>query len=217
MQTERFRYVTALHGNEPKPVLGLEEMGVGQVVANPRALAKNVRFIEKDMNASFGTTGITYEENRAREVLVELAEKGEKIVIDMHTFSCDSPPFAIVVDEDLIPFAASLEIAHVVYMKHNIKSGHALINHVYGISVEVGRHDDPESLFRSQELVRRLESGLLVPTEVTIYEVFGRIMERGDYRNFEFDGEFFPVLYGETAYFAQGFYGLKAKKIAERR
>ena len=217
MKTERYRYVTALHGNEPKPVLGLEAMGVGQVVANPLALSRGVRFIEKDMNASFGTTGSTYEEIRAREVLVELAEKGEKVVIDMHTFSCDSPPFAIVVDEQLIPLASSLGIAHVVYMKHNIKGGHALINHAMGVSVEVGRHDDPESLLRAQELVRRLENGILMPNEANIYEVYGRITEKGEFHNFEHSSEFVPVLYGEKAYFDQGFYGLKAKKIAERR
>lgn len=217
MKSEKYRYVTALHGNEPKPTQGLATLGVDQIVANPRALVYRVRYIEKDMNASFGTAGITYEEIRAREVLAALSSKGEGIVIDMHTFSCDSPPFAIVVDEQLIPLAASLGITHVVYMKHNIKSGHALINHVSGISVELGKHDDLESFLRAQELVRRLENGILMPNEASIYEVFGRITEMGEFHNFEPSSEFVPVLYGEKAYFDQGFYGLMARKIAERR
>ena len=40
-----------------------------------------------------------------------------------------------------------MDFKHIVYMKHNIKKGNALINYRKGVSVELGRHDDPKSLF----------------------------------------------------------------------
>lgn len=86
--------ITAVHGNEYIPTLVLASMGVEQVVTNPVALAKGVRYTEKDLNASFGTGGKTYEEERARELMEQLDTRAS--VIDFHTFSCKSDPFAEV-------------------------------------------------------------------------------------------------------------------------
>lgn len=209
----KYQYVTALHGNEPLPSLALAEMGVDQVVANPRALARGVRFTEQDMNASFGREGEKYEERQAREVLARLDK--EQAVIDMHTFSRKSPPFAIIVDMKMLSLAKLVGMRRVVYMKHNIKAGHALINHRKGVSVEMGRHDDYKSFERVCEMVKRLEAGdVKRDSDVKVYEVFGRIKEKGKYVNFQSCREgYVPIFYGEEAYRDKGYLGLKAREI----
>lgn len=205
------QYVTSVHGNEYMPTLALASQGIAQVVANPRALARGVRYCEKDLNASFGTGGQAYEEKRARE-LVEILDKN-KLVVDFHTFSCVSESFAIIVDPAMLPLASSLGIKRVVYMKHNIKAGHALINYRHGVSVEVGGHSDPSSFETTLKIMRKLENDRVNPGKVRVYEVYGRIEERGEYTNFVETNGFFPVLYGERAYDNAGFYGLKAHEI----
>ncbi len=208
---QKIQFVTAVHGNEIMPTLALASEGIEQIVGNPAAVAKGVRFIEKDLNASFGAGGNTIEEKRARE-LDSLIDK-KRLVIDIHTFSCVSEPFAIVVDLDMMPLASSLGVKHVVYMKHNIKGGHSLINHHPGVSVEVGSHNDPKSFEITKNVVKKVIKDGIKPDKVKIYEVFGRIEEKGEYINFEEKNGFVPVLYGERAYDSAGFYGLKAREI----
>jgi succinylglutamate desuccinylase len=79
-----FQLVTAVYGNEIMPTLALASQGIAQVVANPRALARGLRYLEKDLNASFGTEGDSHEEKRARELMMTLDKK--KLVVDFHTF-----------------------------------------------------------------------------------------------------------------------------------
>ncbi len=209
MKMEQVQFVTAIHGNEPLPVLALASLGIDQIVANPKALSRNVRSVEKDMNASFGTDGHTYEEKRAREVLSQLNRK--KLVIDLHTFSAYSEPFVVIVDLKMFNFAKTLGFKNIVYMKHNIKKGHALINYQKGVSIEFGKHNDPESFRRVVDLICRLKKGISTEKEVMLYEVYGVINKPGKYENFKLheDG-FVPILAGENAY---DFYGLKARKM----
>lgn len=205
----KIKFVTAVHGNEPMPTLALASMGCDQVVANPKALSLRVRFTKKDMNASFGIGGKTYEEKQAKEVLKKIDKKS--YVLDLHTFSTKSDPFVIIVDLKLRDFAATLGFRHVVYMKHNIKKGNALINYRKGVSIELGNHDDEKSFNRACELVKRVRENRLKKRTVKLYEVYDIIKKPGKYVNFKYhkDG-FIPVLAGEKAY---SFPGLKAREI----
>jgi len=206
-----YKLITAVHGDEYIPTLALVSKGVAQVIGNPRALALRKRYVEQDLNASFGTSGESYEEKRAHE-LGELLDP-RKLVIDFHTFSIESEPFAIVVDLAMLPLASSLGLRKVVYMKHNVKEGHALINLHKGVSVEVGRHGDPISFERTLRIVGRLNKYGIKPARVKIYEVYGQINKRGKYINFEKNNGVIPVLYGEHAYDELGYYGLAAREI----
>ena len=206
---KNIQFVTAVHGNEPMPTLALVSMGEKQIIGNPRALARGVRYTEKDLNASFGTEGSSYEEKRASKLI----KSSDLIydVIDFHTFACDSQPFAIIVDVKQLKLAETLGVKHVVYMKHNIKAGHSLINFLPGVSVEVGNHADPNGFDLTQKIVKNVRSGKTFP--VRVYEVYARIEEKGEYLNFVEKDGFIPVLYGERSYDNQGFYGLKAREI----
>lgn len=207
-----FQFVAAVHGNEPLPHKALKNIGEKYVVGNPLALLFNRRYIQRDLNASFGTIGLAYEQFRAPEVLRQLNKND--LVVDFHTFSCVSAPFAVVVDLAMVPLAASLGVKHVAYMNFNIKKGHALINFRDGVSVEVGGHRDTGSYDLAQAIVARFKTDGIKPKPVKIFEVFGRIEKPGDYTNFvESSDGFVPVLYGEQAYIKQGFYGLKAREV----
>lgn len=212
--SKEIQFVTTIHGNEPVPGRALRGMGEKHVVGNPLALLLRRRFVNRDLNASFGSRGLTYEELRAPMVLNQLNK--EDLVVDFHTFSCESPPFAIIVDPSMLPLAASLGVDRVVYMKFSTKGGHALLNHRNGVSVEVGNHQDPKSSDLTKEIVTRLKTKGVYPEPIDLYEVFGKIETPGNYTNFvEHPDGFFPVLSGEKAYIKQGFYGLKARQVTK--
>lgn len=208
---KQINFISAIHGDEYMPTLALASINVAQVIGNPRALALRKRYVEKDLNASFGTKGELYEERRAKE-LGKILDP-HNLVLDFHTFSVESEPFVIIVDLKMLSLARLLGLKHIVYMKHNIKGGHALINHYSGVSVEVGRHDQPESFDRTIEIVKRLSRNKNKSGKAQIYEVYDRIKKRGNYINFKKTDEFTPILYGERAYDELGFYGLAAREI----
>lgn len=206
---KNIQFVTALHGNETLPVLALASINQNQLIGNPRALSKKVRFTEKDLNSSFGSMGTSYEEKRAHKILKLISTKST--VVDLHTFSGQSDPFVIIVDMKMLSFAKTLGFKNIVYMKHNIKKGHALINHRDGVSIEMGNHNDPKAFKRTIELVKRLKINEQRIGQSQIYEVYDIINKSGTYLNFEtYKGEFTPILAGENAY---DFYGLKARLI----
>lgn len=200
-------YTTVIHGNEPIPLFALHYLGIDQIVCNYPALIQNQRYLEKDLNQSFGTEGKTKEEIIAKEILNKIPLN--ESVIDFHTMSASSDPFAIIVDPKMAPLAVNTGLKHIVLMSHNIKSGHSLIDHRSGVSIEAGHHLDPNSF----ETVKNIVANINHPTDhITIfYEVYGIIEKTGNYQNFTLhpDG-FIPVLAGEKAY---PFPGLKAKII----
>ena len=202
-------FVAGLHGNECIPVFALAETGIAPIIGNPKALSDGKRFLDSDLNSSFGLKGKGYEIKRAKEIL-NLIPKNSK-VIDLHTFSAKSEPFVVIVDKKMVKLACQTGLKHIVLMDYNIKKGNALINYRDGISIEVGHHQDYRSFTTTMEIVNNLRVGKVKTNGVSLYSVFGIIRKKGKYINFKQhkDG-FVPVLAREKAY---NFYGLKAKKI----
>src|SRR5690349_6539242 len=132
--SKNIQFITALHGDETVPVTELQSKNIPQIIANPEAISLHKRFIDMDMNKAFGTDGDTTDELRAKEILEALQKGTPDWVIDFHTTSAPTDPFAIIVDPKMLPQAQSSGIKHVVYMKHIIKAGHALINYYPGVS-----------------------------------------------------------------------------------
>ena len=77
-------FVTGIHGNEQVPVFCLLKKNVPQIIGNIKALTKGLRYIDKDLNASFGLTGKSYEIIRASEILRKIPK--DEIVVDFHTY-----------------------------------------------------------------------------------------------------------------------------------
>ncbi|MEZ4753048.1 MAG: succinylglutamate desuccinylase/aspartoacylase family protein [Bdellovibrionota bacterium] len=208
---DSFSFVAALHGNELTPYLALKDMKIPVVLGNPYAAFKRERYVDRDLNSSFGLDGETYEEKRARDLLDIIPKDSH--VIDFHTFSCKSEPFAIIVDKEMLPLAKKTGIKKIVLMNHDIKKGGSLLSYRSGVSVEVGEHDTLESYKLTQYVARSL-LGVSVDFEVEVFETFGVIEEDREFHNFVYNEEgFIPVLAGEVAYKPHGFYGLMAKKV----
>jgi len=205
--SRKFVYITGLHGDEPIPVIALAVIGSEQLVGNPKALSVGKRFINNDLNKSFGIDKSGYEFKRAKEILKLIPKKA--IIIDFHTCSAVSPPFVIVVDKKMLSFARKTGLKHVVFMKYIINNGHSLINYRKGISIEVGQHKRYDSFQTMLKVIKNLQLNKIV--EQKIYEVYDKITISGGYSNFKkYRDNFYRVLAGENAY---NFYGLKAKKI----
>ena len=201
-----YQIVAGLHGNEKKPVEALTRRRVEFVVGNPEALKKGSRFVDQDLNRSFDMDGSLYEIGRAKELLGEL---DGRIVVDLHTFTAPSPAFSIITDLRMLKHAKVVGLERVVYMKFSNKSGHALIENVDGVSVELGQHKDKLVSERVGAILDNLERGVGRP--VQLFEVYDIIKEPSNYVNFELHEKgFYPVLSGENAY---DFIGLKAKLI----
>lgn len=200
-------FVAGMHGNERKPIEALREHNIPFVLGNPKAYEQNCRFIEYDLNAAFGVAPSNYETRRASEILNEIKE--DDVVVDFHTTGADTPPFAIIVDENMLDLARKTGLKNVVIMEHNIKEGHALINHRRGISIEAGQHDTSASFETTLRVVKNVLKGEEHP--VRLYKVFDKITKPGDYVNFqEHKDGFVPIFIGEPAY---NFIGLKAVEI----
>ena len=206
----KIQYVTGMHGHEIIPVLALASLDVPQLVVSPRAVRERVRYVDTDPNSAFGKNGTDYAAECAQRVLEQIPE--DTHVIDFHTFTAPSPAFSILVDPSMLPFALRAGIKNIVYMKHNIKKGGALINHRNGISIEVSQHDDKNGFDVIADIINNMHSGVsLKSEEVTLFEVYDVIAEKGEYINFELhpDG-YYPILAGENSYTIGG---LKARKV----
>lgn len=203
-------FVAGIHGNERMPVKALTEAGTDFILGSPKAYDLNVRLVERDLNASFGILSDSYESKRAAEILQHINE--DDLVIDFHTTEAEHTPFVIIVDEKMIPLAERTGIERVVIMKHNIKQGHALINHRNGISIEAGAHTDQRSYHTTLDIVNNLSKDTKFP--VNIYEVYDEITKPGAYVNFQqHQAGFIPILANESEYEREGLFGLKARKL----
>jgi len=202
-------FICALHGDETAPLLALIEEGLSPLVGNPLAVLKRKRFVEQDLNASFGLSGDSLEERRARELLEKIP--ADKLVLDFHTFSCESEPFAIIVREEDLELAKRTGIKRIVLFRYDLKGGHALLHHRRGVAVETGKHDTAEAFETARQIARHFTSGAL-RSEVELFEVFGVETSPGEYRNFHrHPAGYIPMLAGEKAY---PFAALKARKVA---
>lgn len=204
----KYTFVAGIHGNEIMPVIALTSLQKKFIVGNQKALVENKRFVDHDLNKSFGCNGKGYEFARARQLLLEIPPNS--VIVDFHTFPGESEPFAIVVDPKMIPLAIKTGLKRIVYMKFNIKEGHALINHRSGISVEVGNHTDFQSVKTTIKIYKNFYKKPKKIKRVKIFTVFDVISKPGNYKNFSLHAEgFYPVLARGNSY---KFIGLKAKK-----
>lgn len=209
---EKIVFVAGVHGNELMPIVALTRAGIPFVLANEASVLAGVRFLEEDLNAVFGVDRETCEAKRAKELL-EIISPDSKVV-DFHSAPVETEPFAIIVSLAMLSLACTLGVRHVVYMKYNVKAGHALINHRDGVSIEVGNHGDVSAIQRTREYAENV-CGDKRP--VVLYEVYDRILKPGNYVNFqeyqEGDEKFIPVLAGNRLY--HGGYGLKARIVEQ--
>jgi len=140
--------VTCIHGDEQ--ILKnkhLKEIGVETLIANHEALKENKRFIDVDLNRSFGVDvkkPLKYEEVLAKKILLEI--KNYDLVIDIHSTKSDIKELVIVsnLNKKTMEVLKFVPIKNVVLMKADMCKG-SLIKHCkIGISLEYNKKTKPD-------------------------------------------------------------------------
>jgi len=194
--------VAGLHGNEPAGVYALQRVIDrlerdrpelrGRFVAfagNTRALERNVRFFDLDMNRAWTRARMEalgrgerlqpegVEDVEQRELWSALTRvfgeaQGPVICIDLHTISAAGRPFATLGDTlRNRDFALRFPMPKLLGIEEQIEGGLlewvSSLGHVT-LGFEGGQHDDPESVRAHEAFVwQALEhSGLLRPSDV---------------------------------------------------
>lgn len=148
----RILFIIGTHGDEgfsKKVFKNLESRysksgyGYDKIVGNPRALMKNIRFVEADLNRSApgNPTSEIYEERRAAKIM-KLSKKYQ-FVIDVHGTVADSGIVTIIPYPTLqnLVLAAMLPIKRNViwYTKSSLKKGSLVqFTNCAGIEIECG-------------------------------------------------------------------------------
>jgi len=169
-------FTVGVHGDEQSPVIVAKSI-LGKdnfLIGNPRALKKNVRYIESDLNRSFpGNPGGTIEERRAGQ-LVEKLERYKRVV-DFHTATCATSPFVITtkITQRHMALASKTGVGKIVLMSREFGAGKSLIDFVpVGISIESGR----EKSAKTKEVIEKIMLQILnkepSKKKTVIYEVF---------------------------------------------
>jgi len=148
--------IGALHGDERVGVEVIKRLkkiidgeNIVGIVANEEGLKRGKRFISQDLNRSFPGNPKGNPEERIAYKLTKKIKKFD-YVLDLHSFSCKSEPFAVLTKKTKshLNLAESSGIRKIVLMLPKLASGKALIDYCpCGISIETGRYD-LESTFK---------------------------------------------------------------------
>lgn len=150
--------IGAVHGDEKVGAEVIEKLkklidgkSIVGVIANKGALKRGKRFIVQDLNRSFpGDPNGKLEE----QIAYRLGKKIKKFdyVLDLHSFSCKSDPFAILTKRTKrhLKLAKASGINKIVFMLPKLASRKALIDHCRcGVSIETGRHNLESTIKRA--------------------------------------------------------------------
>ena len=124
-------FIVGTHGNELAPMKLFYDHPYGQtdkvrwevVVANPRAVFRNQRFIDHDLNRLFGNTSSEggWEAGLVSEIRERINRKKYDVVYDVHT-SNDSKPFSFpdcafinTLDQANIDALSPLYVDHIIW------------------------------------------------------------------------------------------------------
>lgn len=179
-----------------------KDYGIKIILGNPKARKKEVRFIESDLNRSFGKTG-TYEAERALALSEELKQINDDLTIDLHTTTANMPPIGIITSEEQLSLAGRLGIENLVLMNKKFSTGGSLIENVdNSISIEI--HADSASVETAKKIIL---AGLNKEQKINSFNIYEVI----DIINKEYvqkpvtnlvaleDGTY-PIFYGEKSY-----------------
>ena len=243
----RIALIACMHGNERA---GLEifkllrkrglKVPVKLIIANQYALKKNKRFLKSDLNRVFpGKKNGNLEEKLAYEITQEIV--GMDYVIDLHSCSVESLPFAIVRNKKTLSKAFGTNLKHYVLYPLQKQGGASAIDFAnYGIGLELGKHDRKKTIkdgFTAVvKLLRSIELNIQKskPTGASIFKITGSIYKNKNFKmnskivNFSkvkkgepiayekektirAEKEFYPILYGENSY--KNILCLKAKEV----
>lgn len=211
--------VAAIHGNE---LFGLKVLARLTAMQNPNiilriahleAIAKNVRYIESDLNRSFGADAKdSLETKLANRIKAEINKVNPDLIIDLHTSSVNVSRVGILAENNqlLVDITKHMGMEYAAVMPKNI-AGQSLIGVCpeKSLCIELGRHLRSDALAKQLATqINTLANGDLSVLEQRIPLLFiERIIERSEaidlhLENYVFNERLkgYPFLTGENNY-----------------
>lgn len=192
-------------------------------VGNPRAHKQNIRYIDTDLNRSYGMIKQTYESRRAKYLLRYINSNNFDLILDLHTTTCNQKPCFITpnISELHSNFIASSHINTVVQMKQEIAQVSLIGVCDKAISVEVNKDEvTDEFLANFCEDLQNYINQNFIHTNNTLFVIDDFLAKKelpeaevSKLRNFKKSSQgFYPILVGENSYKKQTNYlGFKAQ------
>lgn len=240
-----YSIVGSLHGDEPAGKKAIEKIleeelkfqkPIKFIIGNERALKKDVRFTDCDLNRSFpgDSSSENYEERLARKIMREIEGT---MVVDLHTTHSFPRPFATFsnLNNDTRRLLKSSGVENAVYFPEHTGT---LNEQVDGIVIEAGYQKTEEAVSNAVSVLKNFMAaegiieGDFSRSEPDIFEYTETVEGDWEFRGQNFrkvksgeiyaerDGEelkakedFYPVLMSTDGY--RDKLGFKAKKIEE--
>ena len=193
------------------------------IIANPRAYAKNVRYIESDLNRSYGLDLDTYEDQRAKIIEERIRLLKPELVLDFHTTTAEQPYILITADKNnevvqrLINSSAVKDVLVVEPLNDITTVAQNFV--AYEVSNSRLNDDLYERICTDIEIYL---DGKMVDQERTFYKMIGKILPEEEksiagLENFVHNDmlQAIPAFLGEEAYRQDGTYaGFKLEKFS---
>ncbi len=225
----RILIIAATHGNELLGIKLYQKLmslrsplleHIDFMIGNPRAFSARTRYTECDLNRSYRSEGMRYEERRAREIERYIATTRPDIILDMHTTSCTQPNCLIVAATDGTMRQRFLRACHIdtVLQVHSLNDIASIGDAVVGYEVP-NAHITPKLLDAIIEDLRRFVTDESPPATKHLYQMIDKIYKRDvsadqakSFVNFQMhELGFVPIMTGENSYKKQTDYlGFKA-------
>lgn len=188
---------------------------VNILLGNLKARKKQVRYIETDLNRSFGIGQESMESKRAEDLKEQLNSSSHKLIIDLHTTKAEMSPCVIVTDLNQLNLAGKIGIERVIYMTPEFSSGASLIENIEN-SISLEFHPDKESKTTVCNKILQIQPNKNVITAFEVY--FLKEIVKGAFdpkiKNFqELSDGTYPVFSGEPAYKGVKYLKTQKKKI----
>ncbi|MFA5318466.1 MAG: succinylglutamate desuccinylase/aspartoacylase family protein [Patescibacteria group bacterium] len=153
MKKKKILIITATHGDEPMCVDVAQKIKKGWLgknfdllIANPKALKKNKRYIDADLNRIFpGKLNGNYEEKRAKKIIK--ISKNYDYVIDLHGSNSKTGIFIIITKLTLanLLLALKFDIKKIIIWPDAKETTGSISTFMpAGIEIESGPKTDPE-------------------------------------------------------------------------
>lgn len=223
------------HGNEPLGKYVYRKITstyaqhdtVSYIEGNPRAIANNSRYIQTDLNRSYGFMNAkTYEQKRAQFIYNCIQDGQFDLVIDFHTTNCKLEPLVLVhgLSTAKNNFVRRLYINNIADMQLPIVQ-HSLIgvcDNALSVEVENSQINDMVTSQLAQAVMDYVHQ---IPSKTTVkklYTVTGLINKKDmsarelcALKNYVLSARgFYPILVGENSYKSQTNYlGFAATKL----
>lgn len=200
---------------------------VDYVLANPRARAANVRYVESDMNRSYAPGAVGYEAERATALRQQILDGRYDMVLDMHTTTVNQPPCIITpgVDGEYTALIRALPMRRVVVMRHEFVERSLIGSVPRAISIEISNAQVEKALDDICQAIATFGRGDAAPRRRRVYKV-DALLKKVDVSeaaaeqlvNFRRMPEgYYPVLAGENSYKQQTDYlGFRADTLELR-